>query len=151
GQAAIFVNGQLTVNGGAGIDVLTINDQAAFLVPTATYTVTSAEVVREGYLGGLFPARLAVGYAGIEDLTVNTGGPISLVNVTSLPAAPVTLNPCAARHAVALGQAAIFVNGQLTVNGGAGVDILTINDQALLPATPAAYTVTATEVARERF
>jgi len=153
GQPNSPVNGRLTINGGGVSDVLIINDQALLPASPATYTVTSTEVARERFVGP-FLTRLTVGYDGIERLTLNTGGSVlgSNVNVNSLPAAPVTVNLGLARFAniVAVGQAAASVDGRLTVNGGAGLDILIINDQSLFLGTPASYTVTSTEVARNR-
>jgi hypothetical protein len=153
GQEAGSVNGQLTINGGGAFDVLTINDQAFLPSVTTTYTVTSSEVdrVRLDLFGSAF--GLTVGHAGIEDLTLNTGAGASVasINVNGLPAAPMTLKLGGPLNIVSVGQEASSVDGQLTVNGGAGVDVLIISDQALFPATPATYTVTSTEVARERF
>ena len=87
-------------------------------------------------------------HAGMEELTLNAGASTtgSYLNVTSLPAAPVTVNLGSVLNDVTVGQAAASVDGRLTVNGSAGIDLLTINDQALLLATPATYTVTSTEV-----
>src|SRR5262249_39623860 len=147
-RAAVAVDASLTVRG-ARAGALSTNAPPSRSVPTATYTVTSTEVTREGYLGGLFPARLAVGYAGIEDLTLNTGGPVCLVNVTSLPATPVTVNLSGAVNVVTVGDGGNSLDsiaGPLTIHGSGGQDALTLNDQG--NAVSQVYNVTTDRVTR---
>src|SRR5262249_2410593 len=119
--------------------------------PLATYTVTATEVARGRRLLGFIPSELTVRYAGIEDLTLNAGGSdsVAVVNVNSLPAAPVAVTLNSPVNVVTVGEGANSldpVTGQLTLHGGGGQDVLSLNDQG----SPVShvYVVTAGQVTR---
>src|SRR5262249_57021593 len=119
------LNVPVDVDGGGGNDELIINDQETFANFRMNYTVTAGQVTREriDFTGvGFQSTWLVVSHTGIDETTLNTG--------TSATA-----------NFITVGQTDVSVDGRLTVNGGAGIHLVTINHQApfLLPTTT--YTV----------
>jgi Ca2+-binding RTX toxin-like protein len=134
--------GAVTVNGQDGNDAVNINDQAdAF--NGDVYTITRSTVQRN--------AMALVTYGSVENLVVNGAGNAAITyNVTStLSTTPVTINGGSRNDTFnvtmsapdpATGIVVPCLSGALTVNGGAGTDTMTLNDQT----DPWAFTWTIT-------
>src|SRR5262249_10144738 len=128
------LNALIDVDGMAGDDELVINDQATFASFRMNYTVTAGQVTRERIdsIGGGFQSTwLVVSHTDVDTITLNAG--------TSATA-----------NFITVGQAAASMDGRLIIRGGAGLDVLTINDQATALASTATYTVTDAQVTRVR-
>jgi Ca2+-binding RTX toxin-like protein len=115
----------VTVSGGNDIDTLVINDSAD--ATARTYTVTNNSVARSGVP--------TISYSAIQALTVNGSAGASTYNVESTAnvlGTVTTLNGGAANDTFNVTPAATAnldpIDGELVVDGGAGVNTLTIRD-----------------------
>jgi CSLREA domain-containing protein len=130
----------VTVWGGAGNNTLIVGDQGN--TTANTYTITSGSVQRAG--------AGAITYSGVQALAVNGGSGGDTFNVQSTATGvPVTVTGGSGNDTVNVGSPSNTldaIQGALTVNGQAGTNKVTINDQG----SPAAhtYTLTATALAR---
>jgi hypothetical protein len=155
------LQGNVYVNGGAGIDTLYVNDQANSA--GQTYTVTPAIVSRPGAATVIFyfvPRVVLNGGSGnnvynVTDTetyystTVNTGNGADSVNVQAT-AGPLTVNLGAGASSVAVASPGNNLGAiQATVNvvGGTGMNTLTVNDQA--DAANQTFTLTPSSVTDE--
>src|SRR5262249_9075461 len=126
------LDGALTVNGGAGVDALNINDQNNPFNDTFTIAATSVDR----------PFAAPITYGTVENVTVNAGAGDNTFAVLATPAASMTLNAGAGNDTIdysafatgvvvdltagaATGFAAI--SGFENATGGAGNDILVGN------------------------
>jgi hypothetical protein len=137
------IQGNVTVNGQAGLNSLFINDQGNPPVPGRVYTITSTAVSRTG-------PPVAVGtitYSNIQTLVVN--GSSNYVVQSTPTGTTTTLNCGPGDDTIAIGNAGNTldgIQGLLTVNGQAGNNSLTFNDQG----NPAAqsYSLSASTLSR---
>lgn len=137
GDDRIIIDGALNVrvdvDGMDGNDEVIINDQATFATMATAYTVTATEVsrLRLDNFGIVVPTLLTVGYVGIEEVTLNTGGSSSgaLVNVDS-NATNLNINLGGFLNVVTIGGGRLdAVGGHVEVRGSGGYDALVLNDQ----------------------
>lgn len=114
-----------TINGGDGNDTLIINDLAA--VGQQTYTVSATTVLRSG-----FPTR-QIGYANVEQLTLNAGNggnPIDVEGTRAGTGTIINAGNGGDTITVANSQDRIDdIQGALTINGQGGTNTLTIDDR----------------------
>ncbi len=163
----------LTVNGGGAIDTLTVNDAlhpastpiAGGTVTLIGYTVTGQSVELTTYFSSRFlhtRSTETIAYAnmtgGVTLDTDNVGTPVDIENTS----VPTTVNVGSGNTAVSVaasGENLASVAGGLSINGGGGIDTLTLND-ALHPAstssgggvsTPLSYTVSGQSVAETSY
>jgi hypothetical protein len=157
--------GAITANGGtAGLDVLNVNDQAN--AANTTYTLTATSVMRPR-TGGVFYNNLlnniavdggsgtnsytVTGTGAVNATTLNTGDGVNdTIDVEAINnSRSLTVNEGAGGDAVNVSPASQDLNtiqGFLVVNGGAGVNPLTINDQN--NSASQTYTMTGASVTR---
>jgi Ca2+-binding RTX toxin-like protein len=137
---APLIAAPVTVNGQTGTDAVVLNDQGDG--NANTYVVTATAVTRNG--------STILNYATVESLTLNAGAFADTVNVQStLASTPVTLKMGGGDDTVNIGSAGNSLDpilGAVTVDGQAGSDRLTLNDQG--QSSYHDYTVTATTVSR---
>lgn len=120
--------------GVAGTDLLTVRGTAQ----VDTFNISAAQVVR---------ANETVAFAGLEGVTVAAGGNNDTINVLATSAGvPVTVLGEAGNDTVVVGQANSVdgVQSQLTVDGGAGTNTITLADNGDL--TSDHITITSTQV-----
>jgi hypothetical protein len=114
----------VVVNGGVGVDTVTLHDEEHII--DEVYTITSTSVSRVGF-GGLT-------YAAMEGLTLNVAnGLTEAINVNStLAATPVTVNGNGGADAMVVAALTAdwdaSILSDVTFNGNAGTDSLRILD-----------------------
>jgi hypothetical protein len=139
------VSGPVTVSGQDGTDNLILNDQGAADRPT--YTLTAASVARTN--------GPTVNFSLMENVTLNGGGNGNLFLARSTDAlVTTTVNAGAGDDRINVGSADDATSaldnlrGALTINGQAGDDTITLNDQGALDnkggANSRIYTLTRT-------
>jgi hypothetical protein len=156
------IPGDVTVNGGAGIDTLVVNDQSG--PANQTYTLAANSLTRSGastvHIGGQNVVTVngssgantynVNGTGAINLTTLNTGGGNDTVNVAATGFNdPLTINEQGSGNdTVTVGSSANldFVPGVVTVRGNSGFDSLVINDQASSPDHD--YTLTGSSLTR---
>ena len=115
----------MTLNGGIGVDTVTLHDEEHIF--DETYTITSTTAARTNGFGGLT-------YAAMEGLTLNVANASpQLINVNStLAATPVTVNGNAGDDAMVVAALTAdwdaSILGHLDFNGAGGTDSLRILD-----------------------
>jgi hypothetical protein len=115
----------VTLNGGIGVDTVTLHDEEHIF--DETYTLSSTTAARTNGFGGLT-------YAAMEGLTLNVASASpQLINVNStLAATPVTVNGNAGNDAMVVSALAAdwdaTILGHLDFNGAGGTDSLRIFD-----------------------
>jgi acrosin len=119
-----FINGNLTFNGNANTDTLRINDTAD--VGADNYTVTSTQTTKTSIAS-------VISYATIENYTLDANGDINTITVNSSFAAPFRVHGNGGVDTINLvdNAAGSFV----TIDGGAGLDNVTVNSDAAGTAT----------------
>jgi hypothetical protein len=154
------VNG-MNFSGGTGDDSLTVNDASnpySNLALSRNYAVGASAVTRyaahpafPGNPGMFIP--VAVGYSGVENLTVTTGGQTDLVAVTGMTSGDMEVRTGNGDDVITVAAVAgnlEAVDG-LVVNGQAGIDAIRLYDNNKTSADPDAtpyYDVDANSVAR---
>ncbi len=130
------IQGPLTINGGTGANTLTVNDQGT--ATARTLTIASTFVNRFG--------AAPISWTGVQGVTVNGGSGGNTISVATT-GVPLTVNAGNGNDTIAVGGATglTSIRGDLTVNGQAGTDVLTLNDQVNLGQT---YEVTSNRVSR---
>ncbi len=158
------IGSDVAVNGGsAGLNSLTLNDQAR--TANLTYTLTGSSVFWSGAFAISFNNRIntltvnggsgantyeidGTGASTLTTLTTGNGNDVANITATS-PSRPLAVREGAGTATVNVSPVAHNLNaiqGGVTVNGGTGTDTLNINDQA--HNISATYTLTASSVAR---
>jgi hypothetical protein len=136
------VAGSIKIDGEAGTNTLTIDDQAG--MAGRTYTVSSTGVT---WNGG------TVSCTNVDTIAVLAGNGDDTFTVLGTPAgSQVTLDGGGGNDSVVVSPTDHNLNdlgGALTVDGQGGTVSLTINDQASTPAASANLTITSTTVTRD--
>ncbi len=116
------IQGCLHVDGGAGVDTVTVNDQAA---PVANLWIGDG-MVQFGALQVLY-------WYGVENLNVTTGAGADTVEVDALNLASTRISTGGGNDTVTVGTYTINQSldnsNNLSIDLGSGVDSLTLNDQ----------------------
>ncbi len=131
--------GTVSIDGQAGSDVVTINDQGASAVPD--YTVTAGAVTRAG--------AATIDYSSLQSLVLNTASGGNTTDVASTAfGTPVTINTGRGKNTVNAGTPGNSLSNifDLTVSGQGGGNTLNVNDQGAPPGQ--SYVVTATTLVR---
>jgi hypothetical protein len=117
--------GAITLDGGAGLDEVLLDDSAH--AAAESFLVTTTAISRAGF------GPLA--YSGAESIALNAGTGADSINLRSATI-PVTLNGGGGNDAITLGPASAFppsnlgaIDANVSVDGGAGADQLNLNDQ----------------------
>jgi hypothetical protein len=145
----------LTVNGGTGVNTLTVYDQLDPYASAAPYQVWSGWVARNLPITPYFTGVTFKGFRGAVTLdTDNNGTPVEIEGMS----APTKINVGSGNTSVNVaefGQSlapftySSFALSALTLNGGSGADSLIVNDQQELAASGTiSYTVTAGSITR---
>jgi hypothetical protein len=133
------IQGGLIINGQAGTNTLTFNDQGA--TTAKTYTLTPTTLARTG--------AALITFFTVQGLTLNCGSGGNTFNIpATVSGTPVTVNAGAGNDTIAVGSATNTldtIQGALTINGQAGTDTLAFNDQGATNSKT--YTLTATTLA----
>jgi len=123
------VDGSVQVNGDAGTDLLTVHDQNHSA--NETYTINSAAITSTRT--GLTPPSFGLGYATIEGAEIDSGSGSSTFNIHgSNSATPITINAGDGNdtfNVTPVSKNLNAIDAQLTLNGQAGIDFLTIDDR----------------------
>ncbi len=140
GSSMDLIGYVVQVNGQAGIDTVNLNDNTDG--NANSYAIDSALVSRNG--------TQVVGYGTIESLNLNGGAFGDTISVRgTVFSTPVTIKSGGGNDTVNVGSASNSLDpiiGRVTIDGQAGADQLTINDQGT--ANYNEYFVTATEISR---
>jgi murein DD-endopeptidase MepM/ murein hydrolase activator NlpD len=115
-----FLDGDVTFDGEAGTDRITVNDSTSGNV--SDWTIESTEIARAGF-GGMT-------YANAEALTVLTSQNAQVVNVLSTNQFA-SLDLRTGGGADTINIVGNFSGDEVTVSGGAGADNLTINGDGI--------------------
>jgi len=131
----------LTVQGGSGMTLLNVDDQADPFAST-NYTVTRSSI------GSLLANPIL--FSGLQGVTLNGESSSATYNVLSTgPGTPVLINGGAGNETFNVGSRASSlapIQGPVTVNGGVGTDTLNLFDQGNTAGQ--AYTLTPTSLVR---
>jgi Ca2+-binding RTX toxin-like protein len=145
GRGAGFLDGiRVTVNGQGGSDRLIVNNAGWAGGDTHEITATTVSLPRS--------QGLIVTYGTIENLVLNTGAGPDVINVrATAPGTATTVNAGAGDDTITVGSQLnrLEWGGDLTVDGQAGTDVLTVNDQGTL--TSETYTFLAATLSRTSF
>jgi acrosin len=115
------IKGSLVLNGQAGTDTLTLNDQGS--TTAHAFTLTSTTVTRDG-------VALVTNSSSLESVVLNAGSSDDTVTVQST-SAPLTLNMGLGNDTVTIGNNLDAIVGTVTVDGGTGgTDAVVVNDSA---------------------
>lgn len=124
----------LIFHGGPGIDALVLNDQKnpySRPVVSGTYLVTADQVSRSMAAGnGSAPVKVA--FSGVDSLSLYTGDQADVVSVASTVSGQTLIDTGKGDDTIEASSATRNLESvnHLTVNGGAGVDELTVQDSA---------------------
>lgn len=138
GAPAQSLNGMslpIALDGGAGNDSVSVNDQAN--VAGQTYTVNSNSIV---------PAAAApFSFSNVELANLNTSSAADTIRVQSLGTTPISIVAGSGADNVILGPLDAL-NGQITILAGLGSDTLTVDDST--DSDSNSYSITPTIVSR---
>lgn len=155
-----MVNG-MTFDGGTGVDSITINDQNnpySNAVLSRMYTVTGSTVARH-MAHPLFPGNpgfsipIVVGFTGVENLDLSTGGQQDIVSVVSKTSGQTRVRTGNGDDTIVVAQTAgnLETIDGLWVDGQAGNDSIRLYDHnktSLNPTAVGQYDVTSGSVSR---